>query len=41
MAGKGSRPRPVNKKKYDTNWSQINWKSKKNNKEKNANRAHI
>ena len=23
MAGKGSRPRPVNKKKFDENWDRI------------------
>lgn len=27
--GKGSKPRPVNKAKYDKNYQDINWKSKK------------
>ena len=26
--GKGSKPRPVVKPKYDSNWDEINWKSK-------------
>lgn len=25
QAGKGSRPRPVNKKEYDSNFQAINW----------------
>jgi len=28
-AGKGSNPRKVNKKVYDQNFDEINWKSKK------------
>ena len=28
-AGKGSKPRPVNKNKYDDNYSRIKWRSKK------------
>ena len=28
MAGKGDRPRPVDKAKYDKNWAQIRWKKK-------------
>jgi hypothetical protein len=26
--GKGCKPRPTNKKKFDNNWDSINWKSK-------------
>lgn len=28
MAGKGSKPRPVIKKKFDINFDEINWTSK-------------
>lgn len=33
--GKGSKPRPVNKKKYNENWDLINWnpKPKRSSKE--------
>jgi hypothetical protein len=29
MAGKGDKPRPVNKLKYNENYDLINWKNKK------------
>lgn len=29
MAGKGDKPRPVNRKKFDANWAEIDWKKKK------------
>lgn len=32
--GKGSKPRPVNKKVYNSNYDKINWSDKKNKKEK-------
>ena len=35
MAGKGSKPRPVDKKKYDRNYERIFGKKKKNGKEEN------
>jgi hypothetical protein len=28
-AGKGDRPRPVNKARYDVNYQAINWKARK------------
>jgi hypothetical protein len=31
-AGKGDRPRPVNKKIYNSNYDSINWGDKKKNK---------
>lgn len=34
MAGKGSKPRPVIKNKYDSNWDEINWKKKAISKQK-------
>lgn len=30
MAGKGDKPRPVNRKKFDNNFNEINWVSKDN-----------
>ena len=33
-AGKGDKPRPVNKKVYNSNYDNINWGSKKDKKEK-------
>lgn len=37
--GKGSRPRPTNKKEYDKNYDSINWgkKDEKNNPVKSRN----
>ena len=28
MAGKGSKPRPINKTKYNENWNDIDWSKK-------------
>ncbi len=38
MAGKGDKPRKVNKKQFDENWEQINWKSKKKEKNEPSNK---
>lgn len=32
QAGKGDKPRPVNKKKYNTNFDAIKWKSETSDK---------
>lgn len=32
MAGKGDKPRPINKKTYDFNFEKINWNSNLKNK---------
>ena len=32
-AGKGDKPRPVNKARYDVNFSAINWKSRSSGKD--------
>lgn len=36
MNGKGSKPRPANKKQFDANWDEINWKSKNKKEDENA-----
>jgi hypothetical protein len=33
-AGKGDKPRPVNKKVYNSNFDKINWGEKKDKKDK-------
>jgi hypothetical protein len=37
MAGKGSKPRPINRKKFDENFNNIDWVSKNNEADKNYN----
>ena len=37
-AGKGDKPRPVNVAKYNENYDQISWSSKKETKEKSGNK---
>ena len=36
QAGKGSKPRPVNKKQYDKNFDSINWGNKKPDEKNNS-----
>lgn len=38
-AGKGDKPRPVNKTRYDSNFAAINWKSKSTRAAMNGNTA--
>lgn len=38
-AGKGDKPRPVNKTRYDANFAAINWKSKSSRGAMNGNTA--
>jgi len=35
MAGKGSKPRPVNRKKFDENFNSINWVPRDNQEVRN------
>ena len=34
MAGKGSKPRPINKTKYNENWDGIDWSKKESQPQK-------
>lgn len=36
QAGKGSKPRPTNKKEYDKNFDSINWGKKKPDEKNNS-----
>ena len=36
QSGKGDKPRPVDKKKYNKNWEEIDWKKKPSQSSKPA-----